>query len=212
MAAYIYVRPIFSSVEPLDDNINAVEVADPTPDGGLPLNRTYAKHCGRAVLAETLPKRMQWASRGGAPMPDFDNGLILNVSERARDVIEGVEPGVHQFVPVDYFRPSGEELGRRFFLFAGNRVDGVHRASPGMMLLQGMMWIPARDRSPDERPADFDPNAEPAIFFDASRIEGYHMWIDKHLRMTEPVVSDEMAAAIADAGLTGVELPQAKVM
>ena len=201
------VRPIFSSVKPLDGAIDQVEVADPTPDGGMPLDKSYATTCGRWVRTEYLPKSMQWGSRGGARMPDFDNGLIVNVSDRARQVIEDVEPGVHQFVPVEYESTAGKPLGTRYFLFVGNRIDGVSRLSPGMTLARGIMWIPARDLPPERRPAGFSDSVQPQLIFDAAATGGVHLWVDKHLAFAAIYLSDTLARAITDAGLTGVELP-----
>jgi hypothetical protein len=138
-------------------------------------------------------------------MPDFDDGLILNVSLRAREVIEQVEPIIHQFVPVEYFRPNGKPLGSRYFLFVCNRVDGVHRASPGMVLRSGRLWCPTSDLPAAERPPGYSPDVKPELVFDEARIEDHHLWVDKHL-LSGTYLSDTLADAITRTGLTGVRL------
>ena len=213
MAHGLYVRPIFSSVKPLDGDIKQVEVVDATPDGGMPFAGPVATplSSGRHVRTENLPTRMHWGSRGGASIPDFDNGLILNVSERARDVIETVEPDVHQFVPVEYESTSGKPLDRRYFLIVGNRIDGVSRQSPGMILFRDIMWRPARDLPEDQRPPGYSDEIKAELAFDAAAIGGVHLWVDKHISSVAVYLSDLLAQAIREAGLTGVELPQVKV-
>jgi hypothetical protein len=76
---------------------------------------------------------MLWGDRQPDPIPDFDNGLVLNVSDAARDLIEAFEPNVHQFLPVDYFDRDGVLLERRNFLIVGNRLDSLDRAHETMV-------------------------------------------------------------------------------
>jgi hypothetical protein len=100
------VKPVhgnYVEVEALDGDLSNVEIADTTPDDGLPLNSKHAFTSGRAVIPDYMPTKMRRGGPQAHPIPDFDNGLVLNVSGAARDLIEAFEPGVHQFIPVDYF-------------------------------------------------------------------------------------------------------------
>ena len=79
--------------EPLDGDFQKVDVIDRTPDGGkLPGGMTS----GRPVHAEHMPTKMRWGN-ARYKIPDFDNSWCVNVSERAKAIIEQFEPNTHQF-------------------------------------------------------------------------------------------------------------------
>ncbi len=131
-------------------------------------NTQPAHTMGRPVRTEHVPTRMAWLDRQGHPIPDFDNGLILNVSDRAKALVERLEPGVHQFLPVDYYDARGDLVERRHFLIVCNRLDSLDRARTTMVLSRGVMWRPAREvlrRRPEDIPPGFDVHAEPRMVF-----------------------------------------------
>lgn len=139
--------------------IDQVRLEDETPDGGYP-PRGLPLRAGRPVKTEHLPTRMRWLDRQGHDIPDFDNGLILNVSATAKGLIEDLEPDIHQFVEVSYENSSGQLLERRFFLFVGNRLDSMHPANPTMALCRGMYWVPLQDLLRRGQPIPEDKNPE----------------------------------------------------
>lgn len=199
----------YVEVDALDGDLSKVEILDSTPDGGLPLNRSYVFSSGRAVVPDHMPTRMQWADRHGHSVPDFDNGLVLNVSEQARELIEEFDPGVHQFVPVDYYNQAGELLEKRYFLIVCNRLDSLDRDQTTMVLLRGMVWMPARDVDPSELPPGTDVSKPPEMVFSNAQIGDAHLWWDKHLR-AGPFISDALADALEGAGMSGLKLSESR--
>jgi hypothetical protein len=187
-------------VEALDGDPRRVELVDPTPDGGLPLDGAFVFEAGRAVIRDFVPRRMRWRGPEARPLPDFDDGLILNVSGRARSLIEALEPCVHQFLPVSYEDEAGREIEQRHFLIVCNRIDSVDRERTTMLLWQGIVWQPARLMPPDEVPPGFDASVEPRLVFDLARIGRCHIWRDKHLRQG-PFVSE----ALVETGMSGLD-------
>jgi hypothetical protein len=51
------------------------------------------------------------------PLPDmFIVGTACGINERLRDVIESVEPGVHQYLPLLMLQKNGKEIPGKFFM------------------------------------------------------------------------------------------------
>jgi hypothetical protein len=200
----------YVGVEALDGDVAKVKAADKTPDGGAAYSSATG---GRPVSTEFVPTRMRWEDRNGHGVPDFDNGLILNVSARAKAVIEQFEPGVHQFLPVEYVDIKDRFLENRYFLFICNRIDSLDRERTTMVLRKGTVWRPARDlvRRGEEIPAGIDPDAPSKMVFNLNQIGNAHLWHDKHLDMGGAIISDEIADAFIAANLTGLRLADDKV-
>lgn len=197
----------YVDVEPMDGSLDRVELVDPTPDGGYMPQGIYS---GRHIKTDTLPRRMQWLDRHGHSVPDFDRQHALNVSASAKALIERLEPGVHQFVPVEYLDRKGDHLENRFFLIVGNRIDSLDHEKTTMVLVRGKIWRAARDLAarPELLPPEADLNIEPKMIFNLSQIGGAHLWCDKHLSGGSVFISNELADAIAAAGLSGINPTQ----
>ncbi|GLR47130.1 imm11 family protein [Sphingomonas astaxanthinifaciens] len=196
----------YVSVEAIDGAIDQVSLEDETPDGGYP-PRGRPLSAGRPVRTEHLPTRMRWLGREGHAIPDFDNGLVLNVSAKAKALIEELEPGIHQFVEVSYENASGQHLERRYFLFVGNRLDSMHPDNPTMALNRGMYWVPLQDliRRGQPIPADKSPEMAPKIVLSADQIGHAHLWVDSRSAGGATFVSDRFVDAVRDRGLTGLK-------
>ena len=188
----------YVKVDLLDGDISRIEVVDQTPDGGVPFVRHLqsAPTMGRPVKTDFVPTKMRWCDRQHHSIPDFDNGYILNVSSRAKDLIENLEPGVHQFLPVDYFDIDDRFIESRWFLIVCNRIDSVDRNHSRMLLVKGMMWSAGNIFNPK-------------LVFNEEQARGYHLWCDKHLT-TGPFISDMLADRIQGELLTGLRLHRAE--
>jgi hypothetical protein len=202
------VKPAYGyyvDVEPVDGDVKSVKLVDESPDGGYPA-RGIPLAAGRPVQTEYLPTRMRWLDRRGNPIPDFDNGLMLNVSTRAKKLIESMEPGVHQFVPVTYEDSDGNYLEDRYFLFVSNRLDTMDPDNPTMALHLGTMWVPVGDlvRRGQEVPPGKDPSQPARLIISADRVGSAHLWVEKHLSGGSTFISDELENEIRVAGLTGI--------
>lgn len=191
-------------VEPLDGDIDAIRTVDQSNDGGV---EPTGMSSGRIVGPEHVPTRMQWLDQERHPMPDFNRAHLLNVSARARDLIEQAEPETHQFLPVAYFDIDGKLLENRYFLFVGNRIDSVDRNETTLVLANGFMWITAANlvRMKRPLPPGADPGKPTKLVFNKGQIAGKHLWQDKHLS-AGPYLSDALASLLRAAGMTGLAL------
>jgi hypothetical protein len=197
--------------EPLDGDFRKVGLVDESPDDGInPRGRPFTS--GRAVDPANVPTKVQWKDRHSPRyIPDFSTGPFLHVSARAKALIEEFEPGVHQFLPVEFVDIDGNFLENRWFLAVCNRLDSLDREhTKGMLrIANGSMWIPVRDLigfKDDLIPPDTDLAIEPKMVFSRIQIASAHMWCDKHLTGGGPFISDALATAIKAKGLTGLRL------
>lgn len=211
------VKPVngyYVECKAMDGDVHAVQVVDQTPDGGIPIDNYHVFTSGRAVDPTFMPTKVHWKDRHHHPVPDFDNGPVLNVSARAKVLIEQYEPGVHQFLPVDFFDIDRKFLESRWFLIVCNRIDSIDREhTQGMMLVRNMMWRTYRDvarRRPEDVPTGVDPLVPPKLVFSLTQIGGAHVWHDKHMSSGE-IISDQLANAILAAGMTGLRLSESKM-
>lgn len=152
-----------------------------------------------------MPTRIRWLDRRRHAVPDFDNGLVDNVSDRAMALIEAHEPGVHQFLPIDYSDVDGAPFGRRHALIVCNRIDSLDREHTTMVLHRGRVWQPATDLDPADRPPGCDISVPAKLVFSARQIGDTQLWWDRHLR-NGPFLSDWLAGALKTSGLTGLRL------
>lgn len=135
------IKPTFygKGVEQLDGDFAKVKLVDNTPDGGM-LNIILGS--GRPVKTEFMPTRMRWDEAAG-PIPDFNGSHELNISERARALIERVEQDVHQFIQVDYFLRDGKLAEKRWFLVPCHRIDSTDHERTTFVMIE--------NRAPDGR-------------------------------------------------------------
>jgi len=81
---------------------------------------------GYPVKTEHLPTKVRFGGRKRER--DFDmNASMMVASDKFRDVLEGLEPGVHQFVPFEATWKDGSSAGEWFWFFPGHRIDGMDR-------------------------------------------------------------------------------------
>jgi hypothetical protein len=198
--------------DPLDGDVRNIKLLDETPDDGVhPRGRAFA--AGRAVDPTNVPTKVQWKDRQRHAVPDFDNGPFLNVSARAKALIEQFEPGVHQFLPVEFVDIDGKHLEDRWFFVVCNRLDTIDRQHvQGFLLWRGKMWTPIDDYvrdMPEEIPPGYDTSQKPRLVFNRAQIGGAHFWCDKHLGSDGPFISDAVAAAVKASPLSGLRLSEA---
>lgn len=199
----------FVDTEMVGGNFDCVELVDPTPDGGYTPQGLLS---GRHIKTGGLPTRMKWLDPNGHPVPDFDRQFCINVSERAKAVIEGIEPGVHQFAPIEYVDRHGRHIEDRYLLIVGNRIDSLDHERTTLVLVAGRMWMPAADLAerPDLIPPGFNVGTQPKLVFSLDKIGTASMWCDKHLSTAGPFISVSLADALQRSGCTGLRLDDAK--
>lgn len=112
-------------------NTGALKLVDNTPDGGRGLVLDVASS-GRVVAPESVPTRIEWQSRGRTQ--DVESIFVRSVSGRFRDLIEWIEPDVHQFLPLEFVNSGGSVIDKRWFWQVCNRLDSVDGERDGWHL------------------------------------------------------------------------------
>ena len=207
------IKGIPEIVEPSGFNFRSIGLADLSvltdPNAG-PIGEYYKS--GFRVKAANLPKVVRIIDPRHLVDLDSD-GALTYASARARDLIERLEPGMHQFEPVVFVDYDRKKLADMFVFFVCRRLDTVDREHTNM-ILSPHYWRPARDvfrRKPELVPLDADLEAEPNQVFSLSRIGGAHIWRDKHIA-DSMYVSDAFVETFYEEGLTGLaKVKQASV-
>jgi hypothetical protein len=196
-----------------NDDYRKIEVEDPTPDGGLYMNHDRALVSGRRIKLDHVPKQMKLD--GGTVIADYTsyNGFLC-VADKFKNVVESVEPGVHQFIPFEAVGADKNHIANLWIMVLCNRLDGVDREHTTMILNRGVIWCPVRDmvRRGEELPAGVDPNVSARLVLNLSQIGNHHIWFDKHHADSHPLASDEIVAALRATGVTGVSYEEVEAV
>lgn len=157
------------------------------PDGGR--GRGSPSFSGWRVVPESVPKVIR---RYGKRKPqDFENQWVATVSDRLRQLIEDIEPEVHQFQTVRYVDKAGDLLEDRWFWQVCNRRDSVHRELSDVRL-EGVVLTRA-----------FPGPGRWLITFDRQQIGDAKFWCDKHVNFGR-MITDEVHEQLTDARITGM--------
>ena len=140
------------------------------------------------------------------PPPDFSDTPHLNVSEKAKQVIERLEPGVHIFLAVEFLNVRRLHLENRYWFRAGHRIDSLDPERSTLIRDETRKWRPAYDiaRWGKPVPAHIDLEAPSILVFSAKAVGQAHIWQDDGLSGT--LLSDEAARTFQAEGLTGLRL------
>lgn len=177
----------------LDGEQRKVVAVDLTPDEAkiLPSHSIFA---GRPVDTTHLPTKVQQAGPK-RKFKDISPDGLYSVSEKFREVVERLEPGVHQFVPVEFVWKDGTHAADRYWYFPCNRLDSVDR-----------------DKTTLEFRHIWDPGSDGEVFFSRSQIGDCHLWRDKFMPSSYgPFISNALYQAFMEAGIEGLgvqELPE----
>src|SRR3990167_10555709 len=128
MVWWMWSEPVgnyYPDFEPLDGNIKLIECEDMSDDGGTMIRPGYVSaQAGRRIKTDHVPTKLEWRSR--SKVPDVDGPLIAKtVPERFRGIVEELEPGVHQWLPVEFVDKKGNHLADRYYFIPCNRLDSV---------------------------------------------------------------------------------------
>ena len=200
----------------LDGNFREVDIADRTPDGGGMVGIFQE---GRWVDPTFMPTKMRWRGGKRYRIPDFDRSHCINVSERAKAVIERFEPGVHQFLPAAYYNKQDELLEHRWFLIIGQRFDSTDHqrttfvmrrvfVEPTQRWVQSWMSVgDAVDRKETQfiRPG-LPHDTRSTFVFSRAKIGDHRLWVDKYMLLKDGILSNALAEAIRAEKMTGIVL------
>lgn len=145
------IKGIPEVVEPSGFDFRKIGLADLSvltdPNTG-PIGEYYKS--GFRATAANLPEVARIVD--ARHLVDLDSdGALTYVSARARDLIERLEPDMHQFEPVVFVDYDRKKLADMFVFFVCQRLDTVDREHTNM-ILSPHYWRPAKDvfrRKPD---------------------------------------------------------------
>ena len=181
------------SLKMLDGDVQKVTVIDPTPDEfEFAFDFGPPSRTGRHVDPEHVPTALTFGARKGTAIPDVDliHGGFFCVSERLRGLIEGLEPEVHQFLPMTYRWKDGSVAEERWLFVCGNRIRAISDQSTAPRTKKGQ-WIPGEGGE---------------LVFDRKKIAGKHFWVCSDLVGDFVEMDDEAHRIFVDEGVTGLKL------
>jgi hypothetical protein len=155
---------------------------------------------GYRVIADRAPKKALWHARKAA-YAITDIASILGqtlVSEKFKALVESLEPGVHQFMPVDVFdKPDGPVASHRYWLNVCHRKDCVDPVRSKFKWVADYTGVTGfwEDRAhPDSK-----------LTFSLEKIGAMHLWVNPHLLgQRNFYVSSAFMDAANAAGITGI--------
>ncbi|HMT41744.1 MAG TPA: hypothetical protein PKC48_13450 [Sphingorhabdus sp.] len=180
-----------------EDADRDVAFLNPEEIDTVSLNRKRALTSGYPVDPATVPTKLCWESKRYDPTDFIVSRGTLVVSERVREIIERFEPGVHQLLPVDVYRPKADApIARYYWLVVCNRIDSVDEKKTtfvwtGDKSNERGLWLSEGDESRQ-------------LVFNKAQIDARHIWRDKFLA-AGVLVSEELMMAFSEAGISGLE-------
>ncbi|TYC63018.1 hypothetical protein FMN63_28560 [Stappia sp. BW2] len=180
--------------EAIDGDPEKIRVVDDTPDEGAwisPIGLTAGRH----VLPQFVPTKLRRGGPGIKRQPLLDvnrwEGGAPLVPQVFKDILEELEPDVHQFFPMEYFE-NETKIGEGYLFITGNRLDTLHDTlcEPGRDD-QGFL---IRAKKPEIT----------KIVFSLSKINGHHAWNEMFIRRPGLRVSQVFGDALRAKNLSGV--------
>lgn len=130
-----------------------------------------------------------------------DAGLSAGLSSRIKDAIERLEPGVHQFLPLEIRLPNGEVDKSRWMMVVCNRVDAL--------ALDHCSDVHIYRPRPQEHPDWFyyrsNGDSRMRLVVHADRIAGMAIWYD--WRFQNFFISEKLGRHFIDKNVRGYCLP-----
>ena len=181
-------------------------MAAPDPEFSLGFQEGAAAYrFGAPISVHDVPTKLMWETTD----PLYDYGTLHGascISQRFKDLIERLEPGVHQYFPLEVVDKRGAHLADQWIWVPSQRLDSLDRAKTTMVLVYGKIWLYPRDIPADELPPGYDPTRPVKAVFSHKQIGISHFWRDKFYNFGCLFCSDEAAAVLAAADLIGVGL------
>jgi hypothetical protein len=115
-------------IKQIGGNFSEIEPVDLTPDGGTLIDRVSSYTVGRAVKTDRIPTALVIGGRK-RKLRDYLRtiGGVAAVTDQFKAIVEELEPGAHQFIPVDLLWKDGTLAAKRYLLFVGKRLDTTDR-------------------------------------------------------------------------------------
>lgn len=182
------------SAEFLDGDLAEIDLAGPNTEEKEFLKLVH-KHLlfllGLEIELKNPPKTWHWNS--SKPLLDCDKarGFPL-IPERFKSIVEELEPGVHQFFPVEVVDKSKQPIAVRWLWNVCNRIDSMDRERTTYLQKHGQHWAHPKRFSDDELPEDYDRSVKPKYFVSNKRVGAAHFWRDPNI-VANPIFCSEAA-------------------
>ena len=170
----------------LDGDIDKIQPIDLSRDEGVRIWATYA-YRGRAFEADHIPTCIELEGPK-RKITDIYGGFGLFVDEKFKAAVERLEPGIHQFFPVEFVWKDGSHAAHRFWFVPCNRLDTVDRQMTTFEFRN--LWHLKGDKTKH-------------LVFSRAQIGDHHVWIDKFIAAPTPAISETLKAELDAAGVTG---------
>ena len=155
-------------------------------DLGVPIETSHVPTKVHYGARRKLPTDLSWAEG------------FWTISERFRVLIESIEPDVHQFIPVKYFKKKFTFLEDRYILVVCQSIDGIDPDATGYSRDNGMWYNPGGEIGHK--------------VFSKSKIGGAHLWRDRFVDLTGIFLSYKLAEAIENSQMTGISFGSYKIV
>ena len=179
------------------DSVRKVRYQNPEELGRLSIiPNLHPMTMGFRVIEEDVPHKLRWKA-GKLKLPDLTTAAgCYIVSERLRALIEELEPGVHQFIPIELYRAREKvSFTRCYWFVVCSRIDSVNEEQTtfvfrGDRSLRVGFWNGLGDQSR-------------VLVFDTKKIGNSHIWYDIYLSMGWTYISNEFHDALLGHGMKG---------
>ena len=136
-------------------------------------NRGFGKASN--IPVHLFPKTLQFTR--GKRLFDYNAYCPFGpaLSTRLKDLIETIEPGVHQFVPVEVLHKDGTPYGEPFWLYSiCTKIDAINPVKGGVMKAPGWNF----DKDPDAYYWDIKSGGDEYLAVYKDGVAGRAMWRD----------------------------------
>ena len=167
----------------------------------------WVAHTGRAFSSRAHAHRRRSCKDGY--LPDFGFGPWggwQTVSQAFVDIVERLEPGVHQFLPiVETVDTNGYRLQKQYFLMnilqTVDAVD-VEHSSVEVIVEERLLRLKDGQKKHTLRTMSFLPARPRALTLKRSVIEGKHLWRDENSAVVSVGFSYPLFEAVGSADLS----------
>lgn len=195
-------------LEPENFDYRKIELAnfgEAIKPGAGPIGE-YA-HSGYRVSTDYLPTKMRYDDAPPPPLDIERLSALTFCSDGFRQLVERLEPGVHQFEPIEYVRSDGSHVADMYVFFICQRLDTVDHEHTNLIFYKNLMWLTAKHmarRHPEALPPGVDLEAKPKMVYDHKKVGGHYLWREIYELGTPAHASEALVNAVRESGLTGM--------
>lgn len=195
-------RPTDARNKPLDGNPKLIMIDRSVSEPKWFYQARNSLRYGVPVEAHHIMTRFRWH---GAPPSDIHRwNAWLFVSESFKTVVERLEPGRHQFFPIDIVGTHKVIIGSMFVLVPNVAVRCFSKLSSGY---HPIGW--------EEHWGDHIWHVEgscrdPRLIFEDAKVEGHHLWVAIDQWDRPIMVSNTLRKALLEAELTNLRFSPAE--